>query len=307
MVGHHLVKLDGPVIGLQRRLGALQRAQVVHHIAAAHNQHAAIAQGAQLLAQGVMLGRRAAVVHAQLHHGDRGVGEHGFEHAPRAVVQAPLVLVHAQRLLVVWLVQIGRQLQGHGRGTGRGVLLVKQLLRKTAKVVDGLGLGHAGEQCVPLREPVGRDAQHQLRALYLREQFLPQLLPAAAIGVVFDGVHGAAVAQKQDRHARRRAQRLQQPRLRGGGVEGIAHAHTHSCGGQGNASGGAQPVSAPHHAARRGSWPNNLGDAPPRFIWRSCCSACRRALGIKLTSNPLCVRQSSFALHSNHWPSACPA
>ena len=53
-------------------------------------------QGVQLLAQCVVFGRRAAVVHAQLQHRDVGLGEHGFEDGPTAVVQAPHVGIHTQ-------------------------------------------------------------------------------------------------------------------------------------------------------------------------------------------------------------------
>ena len=42
-----------------------------------------------------MLGRGTAVVHAQLQHRNVGAWEHGLEHRPGAVVEAPFLLVDA--------------------------------------------------------------------------------------------------------------------------------------------------------------------------------------------------------------------
>ena len=61
-----LVKLQRPVVGLTATCAALHLPQVMHDVAAVHNQHTPLAQGFELLGQGVMLFRGAAVVYAEL-------------------------------------------------------------------------------------------------------------------------------------------------------------------------------------------------------------------------------------------------
>ena len=70
---------------IRRRVGA-ERLQVVHDVAAAHNQHALFAQRAQ--AFGLFKVFRAAerYVQTERHNGDIGVGKRGFQHRPHAVV-----------------------------------------------------------------------------------------------------------------------------------------------------------------------------------------------------------------------------
>ena len=68
LVLHHGVELCGPVICLVGGGSTAGGAQVVHDVPAAHNQHTPLAQALKLLAQRIVLGRRAAVVHAQLQH-----------------------------------------------------------------------------------------------------------------------------------------------------------------------------------------------------------------------------------------------
>ena len=64
--GHMGVECLGPVVaGAVGPLGT-HDAQVVHDVAAAHDQHAALAQRTQGAADGVVLGQRPAVVHAEL-------------------------------------------------------------------------------------------------------------------------------------------------------------------------------------------------------------------------------------------------
>ena len=151
-VGHGFVKLHRPVEGLIGRRLALHHAQVVHDVAAAHNQHALVAQTSQLLGQGVVIGRRALVVHAQLNDGDVGLWKHGLEHAPGAVVQAPL-RVQIQRARGTLAHKAGN-LRRRCRRTGGRVLLVKQFLRETTKVVDGARLVH-GRERPTFGQPVG--------------------------------------------------------------------------------------------------------------------------------------------------------
>ncbi len=127
------VELDRPVVGLARAGVAARGAQVVHDVAAADDQHAALAQRPQLLAELVVLGRRAAVVHAELHHRDVGAREHRLEHRPGAVVEAPLGLVQAQRGAAERLAHALRDLRCRFRCAGRRVLLVEQLLEKPPK------------------------------------------------------------------------------------------------------------------------------------------------------------------------------
>ncbi|MPN20541.1 hypothetical protein SDC9_167920 [bioreactor metagenome] len=67
----------------------------MHDIAAAHDQHAALAQLTQLAAHLEMLFGRQPIGHAQLHDGNAGLGEHGQQHRPGSVVKTPF-LVHQQ-------------------------------------------------------------------------------------------------------------------------------------------------------------------------------------------------------------------
>ena len=53
--GNGLVKLQRPVVGLVACRSALRLLQVVHHVAAGHDQHAALAQGLELAGQRVVL------------------------------------------------------------------------------------------------------------------------------------------------------------------------------------------------------------------------------------------------------------
>ena len=93
VAGNGLVKLTRPVKGLVRTCITLHGAQVVHDVAAGHNQYALLTQGLQLLAQRQMFGRRAAVVHAELD--DRNVRrpKHRLQNTPGPMIQAPLALI----------------------------------------------------------------------------------------------------------------------------------------------------------------------------------------------------------------------
>ena len=165
----HAVKLNGPVIDLMAARAKLCRTQVVHQIAAAHNQHAMVAQRLELRPERKVLGCGAAVVHAQLHHGDSGRRKHRLQHAPAAVVQAPFGHVQPHGRGPAGLRQRLADLLCGLRRTRCRVLLRKKGLRETAKVVNRLGVRHAREPITP-REPMGRNAQDQLRLWVLHAE-----------------------------------------------------------------------------------------------------------------------------------------
>jgi len=65
--------------------------------------------------------------------------------------------------------------------------------------MDGLGLRHGG-QPPALRQPVGRNTQNQLRPGKIGPEPGTQRLPTAAVFVVAQRVHRAAVANENHRH-----------------------------------------------------------------------------------------------------------
>ena len=74
---------------------AVDPAEVVHHVAAADDQHAALAQRRQPRAELEVVVERLVGVDAQLHDRDVGVREGVHQHRPGAVVDAPAVDVGA--------------------------------------------------------------------------------------------------------------------------------------------------------------------------------------------------------------------
>jgi hypothetical protein len=188
------VELDGPVIRLGCRRPAPHRAQVVHDVAAADDQHAPVAQVLELPAQRQVLGRRPGVIHAELDHRNVRFGKHRFEHGPGAVVQAPVLIVDPYGRLNNAPADV---LRGRRR-SGRGVLLVEELLWKAAEVVDGPGAVHARHPPV-VRKPMCGDAENQLGPRQALAELCAQSLPATAVFVVLDGVHRAAMAHEKDR------------------------------------------------------------------------------------------------------------
>ena len=188
------------LIGLQRPIKTegfgfvavpFEQTQVVHDVAAAHDQHAFAAQNRQFFGQIVMRLRAFEMIQTQLHHGNIGVRVQMTNHRPCAMIQAPFVLVQtdwgaADELL--------RRLSQSG-AAGRRVLHVKQRLRKAAKIVDGTRIGHGGEPCAA-RFPVRGDAQNGVRFGHFACERANR---TTKLGVG-DGVHRAAVPQKQRGH-----------------------------------------------------------------------------------------------------------
>src|SRR4030042_2769781 len=76
-----------------------------------------------------------------------------------------------------------------------GVLFLKQRSWKTIKIMNGTG-GIHGSDLRPLGFPVGRNAQDRL---WLRDVHSSRY-PGGGAFIVFDGIHWAAVPNKQDRH-----------------------------------------------------------------------------------------------------------
>ena len=89
-----------------------------------------------------------------------------------------------------------RDAPGQLDASRRRVLLLVQLGREPAEVVDGAGVLVAGDEGA-WNVPVGGDAEDGGRLW----QQLPQLAEAAGPVVVFDGVHRRAVADEEDGHA----------------------------------------------------------------------------------------------------------
>src|ERR1035437_1752403 len=122
------------------------------------------------------------------------------------MVKTPFLRVKRQGLGTAWLTQhLGHFLRGL-RKTWRRVLLLKQRLRETAKIMNRFGSGH-GSQPPTLCEPVRGNTQNELRLGPFHVKLGAQSLPATAVHVVFDSVHGTAVPQKDHWHAWGLAQR----------------------------------------------------------------------------------------------------
>src|ERR1035437_10837455 len=116
------------------------------------------------------------------------------------MVQTPLLRVKRQGLGTVLLTQhLGHFLCGL-RKTWSRVLLLKQRLRETAKIMNRFGLDY-GSQPPTLCEPVRGNTQNELRLGPLYAKLGAQGLPATAVHVVFDRVHGTAMPQKDHWHA----------------------------------------------------------------------------------------------------------
>src|SRR6185369_5250674 len=88
-----------------------------------------------------------------------------------------------------------RQLSQSGRARS-GILLIKEFLRKSAKIVNGGGMIHSRNQG-SFRLPVGGNTENRVRS----GQYMPCFCPVAAILVVFDGVHWTAMTNKKCGHS----------------------------------------------------------------------------------------------------------
>ena len=131
-------------------------------------------------------------VQTQLHHRHVGIGKQMTKHAPCAVIQAP-IFIGGYRIFT----QERADFSSDFGAARRGIVHVEQRLRKTAEIVDGARFGHRGNSAA-VREPMrgnsedGADAAAVMRAQVLAERF-----PSAGIGVGFDGIHRAAVAEEE--------------------------------------------------------------------------------------------------------------
>ena len=188
------------LIGLQRPIKTegfgfvavpFEQTQVVHDVAAAHDQHAFAAQNRQFFGQIVMRLRAFEMIQTQLHHRNIGIRVQMTNHRPCAVIQAPFILVQTDRRagdeLLCRLSQCG--------AAGRGVLHVKQRLRKAAEIVNGTRFRHGGEPCAA-RFPVRGDAQNGVRFGHFACECANR---TTKLGVG-DGVHRTAMPQKQRGH-----------------------------------------------------------------------------------------------------------
>ena len=129
-----VVEACGP--SRSRRRAALQsmRPQVVHDVAAADDQHAALAQRAPARRRARGGSRTACVgVDRQLHDGDVGVGEGVHEHRPGAVVDAPAVVVEADPRRLRRARRSPRPARGR---PGAGYSHREQLVGEAVEVVD---------------------------------------------------------------------------------------------------------------------------------------------------------------------------
>nr|WP_281409990.1 hypothetical protein [Rhizobium sp. G21] len=136
-------------------------------------------------------------IERQLEDRDIRLREHLDQHRPGAVIEPPAIVAFR----MAFLQEVDRRLSEIRRARSI-VLLREQFRRKTAEIVDGLGIAADMHQRRPPRHPVGGHAENGFR----RRQALADLAPAAAVVIVEDRIHRAAVPDEQRRHARRRGQ-----------------------------------------------------------------------------------------------------
>src|SRR6267142_705223 len=191
-----LVEPDRPIEGLPA--AAFHKTQVVHHVAAADDEGALVAQGSEPSAGVVVKSRALPAVDAQLNHRNVGLGVRVLEHRPGAVVEPPR-FVQTDLERSEQLADPRREL----RLSGRRVLNVEQRLGEAVEIVDRLGAahrGHGGAFGVPVR----RHAQDGLGS----RNRLAEPPPDFRVLIVLQGVHRAAVPEEHHRHpgslARRR-------------------------------------------------------------------------------------------------------
>ena len=133
-------------------------AQVVHHVAAAEDEDALLAQRRETRPQIEVVGQRRGRMDRQLNDRHVGRGEDVCQHRPRPVIEAPAVLVEAD---LQGRERIGDFLCHLGAAGGR-VVEGEQLGREAVEVVDHARPCH-GRDGRALDEPVRRDAQHRPR------------------------------------------------------------------------------------------------------------------------------------------------
>ncbi len=195
-----LVKFNGPVVGtgiivLQARHA---HAQVVHNVAAAYHQHAALAQGPQFFGQFQMVLHGLIIIDTHLVYGHISLGEQVHQDSPGSVVEPP----------VVRFMQQCAQFHGFFRDVrcARGrILRIKKRFWKTSEIVDRFGLGQYVDITAP-GKPVRRNDQNGAWFLFFPQRFT-HFTQAACKRVVFQRVHRAAVPHKPHRHFFRNGKR----------------------------------------------------------------------------------------------------
>ena len=147
---HQLLRFDGPV---EAKTGLIQlipghHPQVMHHIAAAHDQHAFFAQRGQFSGQLVVVGWWLLPVEAELNNRNISFGKKVFDHRPGTMIEAPMQI----RLHLCCLNQFGAEGCQY-RASGRRVVHGVKFRRKAAKIVDCPGLIHGRHEstvCFPM-------------------------------------------------------------------------------------------------------------------------------------------------------------
>ncbi len=181
-----------PVVAALVRI-PVHPAQVVHHVAARHDEDALVEERREAGAEVDVVLDRLARIDRELDNGDVGIGEHVREHRPGAVVDAPAVDVHADP---DGFGDLG-DLLGEGRGPRRGVVEVEQGLREPVEVVDDPRGRHRGDDR-GVHVPVRRDAEHRPRAC----RGIGEGGPGLGVAVVLDRVHRVPMADEGGGHRR---------------------------------------------------------------------------------------------------------
>lgn len=171
-------------------------AQVVHHVAARHDQHTAPAQWSEPGAELKVVVHRLVGVDAELDDGNRRVRKGVHQHRPGAVVDSPAVDVRPDPGRVDDVTDLLSQF-GQSR---RRVLHVEQLLGKPVEVVNGPRSGHRGDGR-GVDVPVGADHQDRAGTRHRGAEGSPR----GGVPVDLEGVHRVAVAQERRGHQDLRA------------------------------------------------------------------------------------------------------
>lgn len=196
-VGHlflnEAVEFQGPGIGRRTRVGPVQAAQVMHHVAAARDKNAFVPPHPQVLGELEVLFHARTPVQAELEDRYVGLRIDVLENGPRTVIQAPLMaFMHGEAHYC------GRSAVGSVGGSRCGVLNVEQLLREDTKVVDRRRFGMYAQQ----RTLTGSANSHPSPLPISAAPTYGQLRHMLREGAVSLGVHRAAVSDEDARYAR---------------------------------------------------------------------------------------------------------
>ena len=169
--------------------------QVVHEVAAPHDQHALVAQRRELL-RGLEMPRGGlGLVDAELDDRNVRFGIDVHEHRPGAVIEAPAAIhrdVHGREQL--------RDARRKLGGAGRGILHVVQLAAEIRR-----SRGWCAAVAIAVTAVAGRyqcaETQRMARG---RGSAAPIAAQPARPRVLLDRVHRVAVAEEHRRHARLR-------------------------------------------------------------------------------------------------------